>query len=249
MSGRTRRRRAQVRDKCGARVVVRSLRKRERMRTPDLGGRLGGWRCHLRSPLARAAQIRQAAELEAGRHGNGARNRDRNRNRRSDRSWGKHGDRGNWQQHHRRGGNHRRDAAVGPADRGDLGRQPQLRLLPRATSRQEARTGHRAAADPAREPPRDPRRPTALGKPLAGATVTVTGTAGVKLLEAPTRSDGRLFFLPGTVGRGAGRAAAASPRRSATRRPPRTARVGDAASPSTCRARPRAARRRSISRW
>ena len=38
------------------------------------------------------------------------------------------------------------------------------------------------------------------GAPLSNATVTVTDTAGIKLLEAPTRSDGRLFFLPGTVG-------------------------------------------------
>jgi hypothetical protein len=40
----------------------------------------------------------------------------------------------------------------------------------------------------------------AAGAPLSGAMVTVTDAAGIKLLEAPTRSDGRLFFLPGTVG-------------------------------------------------
>jgi len=41
------------------------------------------------------------------------------------------------------------------------------------------------------------------GAPLGGARVTVTGAAG-KMLEAPTRSDGRLFFFPGTVGAAAG---------------------------------------------
>ncbi len=40
----------------------------------------------------------------------------------------------------------------------------------------------------------------AAGAPLSGAMVTVTDAAGIKLLEAPTRSDGMLFFLPGTVG-------------------------------------------------
>jgi hypothetical protein len=39
----------------------------------------------------------------------------------------------------------------------------------------------------------------AAGAGIAGATVRVTGTSG-QLLEAPTRSDGRLFFFPGTVG-------------------------------------------------
>jgi hypothetical protein len=38
------------------------------------------------------------------------------------------------------------------------------------------------------------------GAPAGAATVTVTDGNGIKLLEAPTRSDGRLFFLPGTVG-------------------------------------------------
>jgi hypothetical protein len=37
------------------------------------------------------------------------------------------------------------------------------------------------------------------GKGIGNATVTITGAAG-PVLEAPTRSDGRLFFFPGTVG-------------------------------------------------
>ena len=37
------------------------------------------------------------------------------------------------------------------------------------------------------------------GKGLGDATVTIKGAAGT-MLEAPTRSDGRLFFFPGTVG-------------------------------------------------
>ncbi len=44
----------------------------------------------------------------------------------------------------------------------------------------------------------------AVGAPLSAATVTVTDANGLKLLEAPTRSDGRVFFLPGTVGADAG---------------------------------------------
>jgi len=41
---------------------------------------------------------------------------------------------------------------------------------------------------------------SAAGAPLSGAMVTVTDAGGLKLLEAPTRSDGMVFFLPGTVG-------------------------------------------------
>lgn len=39
----------------------------------------------------------------------------------------------------------------------------------------------------------------AAGVGVSGATVAVTGVSG-KLLEAPTRSDGRLFFFPGANG-------------------------------------------------
>jgi hypothetical protein len=43
------------------------------------------------------------------------------------------------------------------------------------------------------------------GAPIAGARVTVSGTVG-KLMEAPTRGDGRVFFFPGLVGADPGEA-------------------------------------------
>jgi hypothetical protein len=64
------------------------------------------------------------------------------------------------------------------------------------------------------------------GAALAGAQVTVSGAVG-KLFEATTRSDGKLFFFPGTVGAQAGDAltiAGASGQASGTA----TASVGDA---------------------